>query len=193
MSQNKKFLSLLKNKGFSLIELMVVVAIIAILSTIAIPSYQTFQAKARQKEGFALMGAYYAAAHASRTEYSQFPGNFVGTGFAPQGTLNYNLTAADNMGFVLPYMQVEDAACINGQAACTCGGNCSMYKEWQMGTAGMAGSVIGWTDPTMGMSSATANAFTIRISGVPTTTGTNPDEYSMDNLKNVTALSDGLK
>jgi type IV pilus assembly protein PilA len=37
-------------RGFSLVELMVVVAIISILSAIAIPKFKTFQAKARQAE-----------------------------------------------------------------------------------------------------------------------------------------------
>lgn len=38
------------SKGFSLVELMVVVAIIGILASIAIPRFKTFQAKARQSE-----------------------------------------------------------------------------------------------------------------------------------------------
>lgn len=39
-----------KNSGFSLIELMVVVGIIGILASMAIPRFQEFQAKARQSE-----------------------------------------------------------------------------------------------------------------------------------------------
>jgi type IV pilus assembly protein PilA len=41
-----------KNQGFSLIELMIVIAIIGILAAIAIPSYQTYVDKSRFAEIF---------------------------------------------------------------------------------------------------------------------------------------------
>ena len=49
-------------KGFTLIELMIVVAIIGILAAIAIPNFLKFQAKAKQSEAKANLKAFYTAA-----------------------------------------------------------------------------------------------------------------------------------
>jgi len=64
-----------KQQGFTLIELMIVVAIIGILAAIAIPAYQDYTIRAQVSEGLNLAGG----AKAAVTEYFQDRGTLPGT------------------------------------------------------------------------------------------------------------------
>ena len=60
-------------KGFTLIELMIVVAIIGILAAIAIPAYQDYTIRAQVSEGLAMAGATKAAVAESFSQSGIWP------------------------------------------------------------------------------------------------------------------------
>ena len=68
-------------KGFSLIELMIVVAIIGILSALAIPSYQDFTARAKMAEGLILLGALKGGLAVYHEQHGTWPLDFEDAGF----------------------------------------------------------------------------------------------------------------
>lgn len=85
-------------QGFTLIELMIVVAIIGILAAIAIPAYQDYTIRAQVSEGMNLS----AAAKAAVTEFYQdrgtWPANNVGAGLAPAANIEGNYVSSVAVG-----------------------------------------------------------------------------------------------
>ena len=76
-------------KGFSLVELMVVVAIIGILAAIAVPNFQKFTSKAKQAEAKSNLSAMYSSLRAYHSEFTLFRCNFGRNGYAPTGDVRY--------------------------------------------------------------------------------------------------------
>ncbi len=63
--------------GFTLVELIVVVMMIGVLSSIAIPQFMTAADKAKQKEATGIVSALIKAATAFQTEYGSLPTNHL--------------------------------------------------------------------------------------------------------------------
>lgn len=77
-------------KGFSLVELMITVAIIGVLAAIAVPNYMQFQRKARQSEARSTLGGLFEAETAYQSTGSGYTNNLFAMGYIPQGTLIYD-------------------------------------------------------------------------------------------------------
>ena len=77
-------------KGFSLVELMIVVAIIGILAALAVPRFQSFQAKARSAEAKTNLSHGYTLQMAHHGDNDTY-GTLQAVGF----TIGADLAAAD--------------------------------------------------------------------------------------------------
>jgi type IV pilus assembly protein PilA len=76
--------------GFTLVELMVVVAIIGILSAVAIPNFRSYQAKAKTSEAKLALSNVYTAETAFQNDYDEFATCIKFMGVAkPRDTSNY--------------------------------------------------------------------------------------------------------
>jgi len=80
-----------KDKGFTLIELMIVVAIIGILAAIAIPNFLRYQAKTKQSEAKTNLGAIFTSEVTYFGEEDTYSG-IAAIGWAPEGSTRYAYT-----------------------------------------------------------------------------------------------------
>jgi len=93
----------LRQKGFTLVELMVVVIIVGILASVAVPIYRANIKKAMASEGAALLGSVLTAQRIYFAEHNTYTtdGNSLGVDtIGNKYFTNYSISSADANGFI---------------------------------------------------------------------------------------------
>ena len=159
------FKSLKRQDGFTLVELMVVVAIIGLLSAVAIPNFKKYQAKAKTSEAKLQLSAAYTAQQSFYSDYDSYALCLAYMGFNPVNEISqriYSVGFGTNTAVVANITTILTA---NGAGGCsnTNATNSSIFHAGKK-----TGTAPALTDFTVSSISTavTENAFVIGAIGV---------------------------
>jgi type IV pilus assembly protein PilA len=187
-SKNKK-----SQAGFSLVELMVVVAIIGVLASIAVPSINKYLAKARQTEAKTSLSSLYTSEKAFFAEYTAYHGMFGAVGYAPEGKLRYNVgftTVTSEAGVSNGYNATPPAPGNVRTTSAYCG------TTGVIGTAGctvLNGATNATAPAVPAAGTITVNTFTAAAIARITTSAGADDIWTMDQNKELRNTQDGIR
>lgn len=102
-----------KESGFSLIEIVVAIAIIGILAMVALPAYTRYQAQARKAEAKIVLSAIYVAERTFHSEFNAYIAGMDSIGYAPEGSKRFyrvGWNATSNPGMVAGYVETPAIA-----------------------------------------------------------------------------------
>ncbi|WP_024334610.1 type IV pilin protein [Desulfotignum balticum] len=100
----------INNQGFTLIELILVVAIIGILAAIAIPNFLSYQCKVKQSEAKAVLGHIRIRQEAYFVEKGTYADNIIHLGFiVPKGDPKYDYTIDPSSVSVSSFIAIAQA------------------------------------------------------------------------------------
>jgi type IV pilus assembly protein PilE len=137
---NRRLHGMRGTRGFTLIELMIAVAVLGILSGVAYPSYLSQVKKARRADARAALTAAAQSMERWYTERSTYAGATLGTsGIYPTTSTN---------GFYTLSIVSQTAAGFSLQAApagAQAGDACGSFTYDQTGTKGVSGGTLGFS------------------------------------------------
>jgi type IV pilus assembly protein PilA len=111
--------------GFSLVELMIVVAIIGILAALAVPRFQMFQAKSKQSEAKSNLSHIYTLQQSYYADFDAYTTSLTDMGFTTQGHVRYGYSIASATGAAF-------IAWANATSTTVITADCTFADSWNM-------------------------------------------------------------
>ena len=191
----------LKQSGFTLVELMIVVAIIGILAAVAIPNYQKYQARARQTEARIGLASVYTAEKSFAVENSSYTMCLSAIGVAFEGNKKYyaigfgGTISASGCG-----PDGSDSGCLSyawtagtsgafaPASTCTAGNDKTFFQANAVVKGGSSAAV----DSDIPNTSITQSTFKAGAGGQISSSSTLYDQWTIDDGKNLLNSQAGL-
>ena len=163
-----------KQEGFTLVELMVVVAIIGILSAVAIPNFKRYQAKSKTSEAKLSLAGVFTSQSTLQADYDSFATCLDFGGFDEPKNNYYTIGFADEFGEALVDGRLNGTPCANSVDD---GGH---YLA-ERGTGGVIHEALAVA------TAMDSQSFTAGAEGrITAETGVGSDQWTMDENKQMT-------
>lgn len=190
--------------AFTLVEMIVAVAIVSLLAAIAIPGYQKFVGKSRQAEAKIALGAIYMAEKAFEAENQSFTACLKTAGYEPVGSTRYYLIGSNSVGETTCGPQGTMSCELRGwdSGGNPVGGMCPVSEQQYLPNATASGVLLGGggggptasifiPEPWSTTAKVTSSAYHFVAIGQVTATGS-LDVWQIDEQRTLTNAQSGL-